>query len=321
MLSTHDRSSPRDIVRDHVASGRLPSAVLGIADASGVRELVAFGADPADRFPLFSITKPIVALTAARLIQDGRLTVDTPLQAALPEFTDATPTLAHLASHRSGLDEPPLDTAVPLRHELLTRGQVFAPGSAVEYSTLAYSGIAALIEHAGGQGWEAEVDDLFTSLGAPHAVSADLADAHPIADAAAAGHDMTTFAAQRNPGAGLGGRAEDLLRLGSALLRITAGDDQQFLSPATLDAMRVPQTIGLPRFDPASPAADREWGFGWHIAPTGFGDDAVFGHGGWAGTEFWIHPTAGLAWVLLTNRAIRDGVDAAVLARAIADSR
>ena len=310
-------TSPIDIVRGHVTSGRLPSAVLGIADASGVQELVAFGARADDRYPLFSITKPIVALAAARLIEQGRLSADTTLVTAVPGFADRTTTLAHLASHTSGLDEPVLDTAVPLRRELISRGQIFSPGSAVQYSTLAYTGIAALIEHAGGRGWEAEVDDLFASLGSPHAVSTDLADALPVADAAAAGHDMAVFAAQRNPGAGLAGRAEDLLRLGSALLRIAAGDPRGLLTPAALDAMRAPRTVGLPRADPGSPTADREWGLGWHIAPTGFGEATVFGHGGWAGTEFWVHPAAGRAWVLLTNRALRDGVDTAALARAI----
>lgn len=314
-------SFPIDIVRAHVTSGRLPSAVFGVADASGVRELVAFGAHPSDRYPLFSITKPIVALAAARLIEAGRLSVQTPLQTALPDFADAKTALDHLAAHTSGLDEPALDTAVPLRHELLTRGRVFTAGSAVQYSTLAYSGIAALIEHAGGRSWEAEVDDLFASLGAPHSISTDLTDARPVPDAADAGHDMAAFAAQRNPGAGLGGRAEELLRLGSALLRIAAGEEGELLAPATLDAMRVPRTAGLPRFDPNSPAADRDWGFGWHVSPTGFGDPAVFGHGGWAGTEFWMHPTEGLAWVLLTNRALREGVDAAALARLIARTR
>jgi len=224
-------TSPIDIVRGHITSGRLPSAVLGIADAAGVQELVAFGARADDRYPLFSITKPIVALAAARLIEQGRLSADTTLVTAVPGFADRTTTLAHLASHTSGLDEPVLDTAVPLRRELISRGQIFSPGSAVQYSTLAYTGIAALIEHAGGRGWEAEVDDLFASLGSPHAVSTDLADALPVADAAAAGHDMAVFAAQRNPGAGLAGRAEDLLRLGSALLRIAAGDPRGLLTP------------------------------------------------------------------------------------------
>ncbi|MCD2497931.1 MULTISPECIES: serine hydrolase [Microbacterium] len=310
-----------DIVRDHVTSGRLPSAVLGIADAAGVQELVAVGARTDDRYPLFSITKPIVAVTAARLIEQGLLSADTTLATALPGFANKSTTLAHLASHTSGLDEPALDTAVPLRRELLTRGQIFSPGSAVQYSTLAYTGIAALIENAGGRGWEAEVDDLFASLGSPHAVSTDLADALPVADAAAAGHDMAVFAAQRNPGAGLAGRAEDLLRLGSALLRIAAGGRREFLTPAALDAMRTPRTTGLPRADPGSPTADREWGLGWHVAPAGFGDATVFGHGGWAGTEFWVHPAVGRAWVLLTNRAVREGVDPATIGRAVGAGR
>ena len=34
-----------DLLQEHIAEGRLPGAVLGIADSGGVRELIALGAD------------------------------------------------------------------------------------------------------------------------------------------------------------------------------------------------------------------------------------------------------------------------------------
>ncbi|GAA3908332.1 serine hydrolase domain-containing protein [Microbacterium invictum] len=315
-----------DWVRRHVDAGRLPTAVLGIATADGTVALDAFGgAKPEDRYPLFSITKPLVGIAAARVIERGLLTAQTPLTAAVPDFgagRDDIVRLWHLASHTSGISEPPLDTATPLRDELLRQGRDFAAGTASRYSTLGFAGIAALIEHATGNAWEAEVATWAAEVGAD-GLSLDLAGTHPIVDAAAAGVDMERFAAQRNPGAGMAGRAGDLLRLGATLLRIGAGDDSGILRPATLAMMRRPLTGDIPRLEPYPAERGQDWGFTWNLRTRAPGliDRDVYGHAGWAGTEFWVHPSAGVAWVLLTNRAIRDGVDIDELDNAIVSGR
>lgn len=315
-------SSAFDLIRRHVAEDRLPTAVLGVATADGTVALEAFGpASPEDRYPLFSITKPLLGIAAARAIARGLLTPETPLTAALPAFgagRDDIVRLRHLASHTSGISEPALDTPVPLRTELLSRGRDFAAGTASRYSTLAFEGIAALVEHATGRAWDAEVTAWAAEIGA-RGLGLDLADAHPVADAAAAGVDMERFAALRNPGAGLAGRADDLLRLGAALLRIGEGERGGILSPATLAMMRRPLTGAIPRLDPYPAERGQDWGFTWNLRSRAPGliDRDVYGHGGWAGTEFWVHPTAGVSWVLLTNRALHADVDADALDNAI----
>ncbi|SBS72263.1 serine hydrolase [uncultured Microbacterium sp.] len=315
-------SSAFDLIRRHVAEDRLPTAVLGVATADGTVALEAFGpASREDRYPLFSITKPLLGIAAARAIARGLLTPETPLAAALPAFgagRDDIVRLRHLASHTSGISEPALDTPVPLRTELLSRGRDFAAGTASRYSTLAFEGIAALVEHATGRAWDAEVTAWAAEIGA-HGLSLDLADAHPVADAAAAGVDMERFAALRHPGAGLAGRADDLLRLGSALLRIGDGERGGILSPATLAMMLRPLTGAIPRLDPYPAERGQDWGFTWNLRSRAPGliDRDAYGHGGWAGTEFWVHPTAGVSWVLLTNRALHADVDADALDNAI----
>lgn len=315
-------STAFDLVRRHVADDRLPTAVLGVASADGTVALEAFGpASAEDRYPLFSITKPLLGIAAARAIARGQLTPETPLTTALPEFgarRDDVVRLRHLASHTSGIAEPPLDTAVPLRTELLSRGRDFVAGTASRYSTLAFEGIAALVEHATGRAWDAEVSAWAAEIGAD-GLSLDLSDAHLIADAAAAGLDMARFAALRNPGAGLAGRADDLLRLGSALLRIGGGERGGILSPATLAMMLRPLTCAIPRLEPYPAERGQDWGFTWNLRSRAPGliDRDVYGHGGWAGTQFWVHPTAGVAWVLLTNRADHASVDADAIDNAI----
>ena len=80
-----------------------------------------------------------------------------------------------------------------------------------------------------------------------------------------------------------------------------------------------PLTGDIPRLDPYPAERGQDWGFAWNLRTRAPGliDRDVYGHGGWAGTEFWIHPTAGICWVLLTNQAERQGVDADQLDNAI----
>ncbi|MFS0865810.1 serine hydrolase domain-containing protein [Microbacterium sp. 179-B 1A2 NHS] len=314
-----------DRVRSHVTAGQLPSAVLGVATAAGTVALDAFGASVDDRYPLFSITKPLVGIAAARAIERGLLTTETPLTAALPEFgtaRDDVVRLRHLVSHTSGISEPPLDTATPLRTELLTAGRDFAAGTASRYSTLAFEGVAALVSAVTGREWDAEVASWAAEIGAD-GLSLDHAGTVAVDDAAAAGVDMDRFVALRNPGAGLAGRAEDLLRLGTALLRIGAGETGGILQPETLAMMRRPLTGDIPRLEPYPAERGQDWGFTWNLRSRAPGliDQDVYGHGGWAGTEFWVHPSAGLAWVLLTNRAVRPGVDLDELDNAVVSAR
>ena len=70
--------------RRYVDGGVIPTAVLGIATTEGIVALDAFGATDGraarvdDHHRLFSVTKPLVGLTAARAIEPGLLveTVD-----------------------------------------------------------------------------------------------------------------------------------------------------------------------------------------------------------------------------------------------------
>lgn len=314
-----------DWARRHVQAERLPSAVLGVATAEGIVALDGFGARTDAVYPLFSITKALVGITAARAVERGLLTPETPLTAAVPEFggsRDDVVRLRHLVSHTSGISEPALDTAVPLRTELIVRGRDFAAGTVSRYSTLAFEGIAALTEHATGRAWDVDTRDWAASVGAD-GLTLDHAGAVEVPDAAAAGLDMQRFRATRAPGAGLLGRAEDLLRVGSALLRVHAGATDGILAPATLAMMRRPLTGDIPRLDPYPPERGQDWGFTFNLRTRAPGliDRDTYGHGGWAGTEFWVHPSAGLCWVLLTNRGIRVGVDSDELDNAVVSGR
>ncbi|MGW9112990.1 serine hydrolase domain-containing protein [Microbacterium sp. NPDC055683] len=306
-----------DWARRHVDEGRIPTAVLGVADASGVQVLEAFGATDGraarvdDAYRLFSITKVLTGLAAARAVERGLLTPQTPLAAAVPETAarEDVVRLSHLVSHTSGLIEPPLDPAEGLAAALRRPGRDFAVETASRYSSIAFEGAAELIRHATGRSWEDEVRAF-----APGLVLEEDADPHAIPGVEAS-LDLPRFAASRHPGAGAIGTAGALLELGSALLR--GGGD--VVRPATLAMMRRPLTTGIPRLEPYPAERGQDWGFSWNLRTRAPGliDRDVYGHGGWSGTEFWVHPSAGVAWVLLTNRANGHGLDADELDNAV----
>lgn len=298
--------------QSEVSSGRLPTAVLGVASlAHGTEVLEGFGASVDDRFALFSVTKPIVALTALREVQDGRLGLDTPLASVAPGV-DAGITLQHLLTHTSGLNDTALDDVRPVRETLAVAGQAFAPGTAQRYSSLAFEGIAALVETSSSESIDARIEAMTGGT--------DLtfeAGGLPVHGAERLGLDVDAMLAMRHPGAGLSGRAQSLLDLGVSLLGVLGGEGsaaggssagESFSAGAagglTRSALRASlrvRTLGLP--EPFPEPERRHFGLGWHLraGSRGLLDDNAFGHAGWSGTQWWLYPDRGLVIVLLTN--------------------
>jgi CubicO group peptidase (beta-lactamase class C family) len=300
-----------DWVGRRVAEGLLPTAVLGVATSAGVSALDAFGVQngritaTADHYPLFSITKPIVALAALRAVERGQLSLTAPLSQAVEGFGSAradTVRLHHLLSHTAGIGDPPLHAPAGLRPSLLAGGADFAAGSMTRYSSIAFAGVQALIEQTTGHALDDELGALALAAGMPGLTfDGDSCNPHPVVDAAEQGLDYAALQALWHPGAGLYSTAEDLLALGSTLLR--GGGD--LVHPSTVAAMLRPQTVGLPKLAPYPAERGQDWGLGWNLRHTAPGllERRVYGHGGWAGTEFWIYPDLDLCFVLLTNIA------------------
>jgi CubicO group peptidase (beta-lactamase class C family) len=307
-----------------VDGGLLPDAVLGIADASGARTVSAFGgARSDDRYPLFSVTKPIVALAVVRAVERGELSLRMPLSRALPGIGDGalgTVRLHHLLSHTSGIGEPALDDPTPLPRLLAGIEQRRPPGSTLRYSSLAFAAAAALLETATGRSLDDHIAEL-TAYGTDRSLSFDELDARRPTGAEAAGFDHDALVAQRHPGAGLMGTATTLLDLGTELLRSASGRSA-LVRPSSLAAMTRQLTVGLP--DPEPEPERREFGLGWQVRREAAGllADQWFGHAGWAGSQWWIDPIGDRVVVLLTSIADfpQTGVDADELLNAIVPS-
>lgn len=296
-------------VRRHVDAGHFPAAVLGIADATGTQHLEAFGtvddrpATTEDRFALYSVTKPLVALTVMRAVEAGHLTVDTRLRDALPQFLSPDVTLAHLLSHSSGIVDHALGAPLPpgaaSLHDVVERaGLETIVGTARRYNNLAWAGVSAILESATGDTLEARLAQLTSAVGAD-GLSFDTAGTPRVHGGEVMGHDPEAVFAQRHPAAGLAASAADLLVIGRSLL---AGDGA-VVAPPTLAAMQRPRTEGLFIIDPEPRKRFEHFGLGWNLPRRpGLVDHSVFGHEGWSMTQFWVSPASGLCLVLLTNR-------------------
>ncbi|MER3389395.1 MAG: serine hydrolase domain-containing protein [Microcella sp.] len=296
-------------VQRHVDAGHFPAAVLGITDASGTRHLEAFGSvdgrptSSDERFALYSITKPLVALTALRAVEAGQLTVDARLRDALPRFLSPEVTLAHLMSHSSGIVDAPLGTPLPpgaaSLHDVIEHtGLETIVGTARRYNNLAWAGVSAILESATGAPLAEQLARLTRAVGAD-GLSFETAGIPPVHGGDVMGHDPEAMFAQHHPAAGLAARATDLLAIGRSLL----ARDGAVVAPPTLAAMQRPRTEGLFIIDPEPRKRFEHFGLGWNLPRRpGLVDHSVFGHEGWTMTQFWVSPASGLCLVLLTNR-------------------
>lgn len=132
--------------------------------ASGNAGVAGRMVTPDDPVRVASISKMIVALTAMRLVDEGKLELDTDINRYLgysirhPEFPDTPLTLRMLLSHHAGITDGieyyliPIDAEIgePMRDpKAWLAGK--APGSWYHYSNLNFPVIAAVMEAASGE--------------------------------------------------------------------------------------------------------------------------------------------------------------------------
>lgn len=191
-----------DLLKDGVAEGALPSLVAAATDRNGTLYRFAAGAagnriDFDSIFWIASMTKALTSIAAMQLVEAGRLPLDTPIGAILPQLArrdilegfDAAGrpilreareqvTLAHLLAHTSGFAEnvwsrdmlryveaTGAPTGGTARLAALDLPLLFEPGSAWFYG-ISHDWVGRAVEKAGGKrldAWFAE--HLFAPLG------------------------------------------------------------------------------------------------------------------------------------------------------------
>lgn len=331
-----------EILRRHVVEpGVAPAATAGFVTKTGARVTLAAGSVPgrggavavAERtlFDLASVSKPVVACALARLVRRGRVELQAPLGAILPEArgsrSERVP-LEILLSHRAGLEAhrplfAPLLAGRPVSRAAALRAAADARrpecddatrgGFAPVYSDLGYLLLGAAIENVAGEPLDRVIEaEVAAPLGLEFGSARQLRRRRPTFDDEVAPteivparggvvrgvvHDENAWALSGHAcsgHAGLFGTVSDVLGFGAALLRALDGD-REWLDRATLETLLAPRPGGTLRagFDGKSEGASSA---GDRCSP------ATFGHLGFTGTSLWCDPVAGIATSLLTNR-------------------
>ncbi len=191
-----------------VRAGELPGAqYLAVTEDAVLRDAHAGLADAASARPMtrdtlqmaYSVTKAITAVAVMQLVDQGKLALDAPLSATVPDhpYGDAI-TIRMLLAHTAGVPNPmPLDwfavegealdrrarlRALLAKHDRLASG----PGAKYGYTNLGYWLLEEAIERASGEDYGAYVEaHVFGVLGVGRdAATFDL----PPADRLAVGH-------------------------------------------------------------------------------------------------------------------------------------
>ncbi len=171
----------------------LPAFGAAIVTSAGLQTLAVTGvrkagtdvaAAPDDLWHLGSDTKAMTAVVIAKLVEQGKLTWDTTIEAAVPKpVANARPafagiTLQQLLSHRAGLvgnlNWPQMSrTPGSPREQRLAALRIAAstplaspPGTKYEYSNLGYVIAATMAEEVADRAWEDMIRDVvFKPLG------------------------------------------------------------------------------------------------------------------------------------------------------------
>jgi CubicO group peptidase (beta-lactamase class C family) len=283
------------------------SRALGVADVTTGEEATIDHA-----YRIGSITKTFTAVCVLQLREEGRLELDAPLRAYLPE-APVGPTVRHALAHLTGLQrEPPgeiWETMRPPTREELVAGLedaelVLAPGQRWHYSNLAYGLLGEIVARLGGGSFpETLRARVLDPLGlartrlrpAPPVASGYFVE--PWSDGVLAEPDLELTETTAALGQ-LWSTAGDLARWGAFL----AAGDERVLPVAVLDEMARVATM-----------ADHErWTAGWGLGLGLYrrGERVFAGHGG---------AMPGFLAALVVSR--RDGVGAAVLTSSGAQAR
>ncbi len=330
-----------------VRDSAFPGAIAVVGTRAGTLATVAAGRldwneasvpDEHTLWDLASLTKVIGTTSAMmRLVGEGTVEVDAPVQRYLPQWTVAGAervTIRHLLLHTAGLRaHRPLytETSDPAGARALVYATPLdtVPGARTLYSDLGIILLGDVIERLTGAPLDAYLRGaVFEPLGMretmfrpPPELLPRIAptEMDPWRGRHIRGevHDENAFRLGGvAPHAGLFSSAHDLARFA-----------RMYLNGGTLDSARVldPAIIAL-----FTRAADRSFStraLGWDTADGrnsagALMSDRAFGHTGFTGTSIWIDPAADVFVLLLTNRVnpTRANMRIAAVRRAVADA-
>jgi CubicO group peptidase (beta-lactamase class C family) len=327
----------------------------GLADVATQRPMT-----PDTLFWIASMTKPITGAAVLMLQDGGKLNVADPVAKYLPEFANLkTPsgqpadlTITQILTHTSGLGEaggPALKDAKTLADLVplwLAAPMQFEPGEKWKYCQSGINAAARIVEVVSGMTFDAFLEQrLFDPLGMKDTTFYPT-DAQRTRLVTAYAKDKDTGAltpvpprefyegTRNRPPQGNGGlysTPQDYARFCQMLLAGGTLEGRRYLSADALKFLATPQTGDLPvgffQNDTYGQHGTKYgWGLGTSILRTPHEGVAAmlspgtFGHGGAWGTQAWIDPVKGVAYLLMIQRSNLPNSDASDVRRAFQEA-
>jgi CubicO group peptidase (beta-lactamase class C family) len=336
------------VIQKEMKKHKVPGLSIVLVDDQQVVWAQGFGyadeakevlATPETIYRVGSISKLFTATAVMQLVELGRIDIDKPLQAYLPEFSIKTRfpnsnpiTLRSLMTHHSGLPanfhkgmwtkapEPFATVVNRIRDEYAA----FPPYFIFSYSNIGATLLGRVIEKTAGRDFDLYMDDsLLRPLGMTRS---DFSDRLNMKKASAKGYwngKETEEPALRDiPAGGLNSTVLDLARFIQMVFAQGRSGDRQILKPETLTEILRPQNAGVPL------DLNFRVGLGWMLSslgPMNIQNAGPVAHHG--GTTLYFHsqlvilPEHKLGVVVLANsstaRSVVDKAAAETLALAL----
>jgi CubicO group peptidase (beta-lactamase class C family) len=330
-------------MHDMIVANEVPGAVTAVATRDSVLRMNAQGwADPEHKsfmrvdsiFWIASMSKPITAIAALLLMEEGKLSLDDPIAKYVPELAGLKTadgkspriTIRHLLTHTSGMGEASDEEAKTARtlSDLIpafaSKQLAFEPGSKWQYCQSGILTLGRIVEIVSGMPFEVFLRNrIFDPLGMKD-TTFYLSEAQtrrwvtpakregeqlvPAEIGLLYGHPPTWRGHYPASNGGLFSTAPDYTRLAQMLLNGGVLDGRRYLTAESVRMMSTIQTGDLVTgFTPGN-----GWGLGVCIVrqPQGVTEmlsPGTFGHGGAYGTQFWIDMKRGVALVMMIQRS------------------
>ncbi len=326
----------------------------GLADAAAGKPM-----EPDTIFWIASMTKPVTAAAVLMLQDEGKLKVSDPVAKYIPEFANlktpsgkpANLTIMQILTHISGLGEAPAadaqkaHTLADLAPLWLAAPMQYEPGEKWRYTQSGINAAARIVEVVSGMTFDAFLQKrLFDPLGMKDTTFYPTeAQRARLVTAYAKNKESGTleavpprpeFGPKDRPPQGNGGlysTAPDYARFCQMLLNNGKFKGRRYLSKEAIEFIKTPQTGDLPTgFFQNDTYGNRGMNYGWglgtcvlktpHEGVAATLSPGSFGHGGAWGTQAWIDPVVGVAYILMVQRSNFPNSDASDVRRAFQDA-
>ena len=335
--------SVRALIRRAIDGG-VPSLAVAVAKDGRIIWEEGFGvadrerniaAGPHTMYSLASISKPFTATAIMKLVEQGKIQLDRPVNDYLGAARitglagDASRvTVRQVMSHTAGLPlhwqffyanadyrRPEMDTTIS-RYGIV----VYPPGTVYHYSNLGYGILDYIVSRTSGRSYADYMrDEIFRPLGLTH-TSVDIApglERHVAQRYDASLKPIPFYTFDHPGGSAVYSSAHDLVRFGMFHLKNRLPGQQRILADATVDAMQRIQT----------PDTTNGYALGWSVARDDNGYRKVAHTGGMPGvnTVLNLYPSENLAVVVLANQSgatpfrVADEIAATLLPRYAAE--